>query len=259
MNVAPETLGKAKDGRALLGMLTPSSNTVLEPVCADIIHDLPDVSVHFSRFTVTEISTSDQALGQFSYEPMLNAASLLADARVGSICWNGTSAGWLGFERDQDLCARIEDRTGIRATSTVLAMVDCFRALNIEKIGLVTPYIDDIQTMIDANFAKEGFPVVGEEHLGVSENFAFSLISEQQLAAMTRRVADTDPDAIVIFCTNLNGARIAAQLEPELGIPVLDSISLAVLAGMRAVGVDTSPLSSWGRMFGLQLEGANYV
>lgn len=253
------TQQKTADGRVLLGMLTPSSNTILEPVCADIVHGLPDISMHFSRFTVTEISTSDQALGQFSYEPMLNAASLLADARVGSICWNGTSAGWLGFERDLDLCAKIEDRTGVKATSTVLAMLECFKAFNVEKVGLVTPYIDDIQSMINANFAKEGFPVVGDEHLGVSENFAFSLVSEEQLAGMTRRVAETKPDAIVIFCTNLNGARVAAELEPELGIPILDSISLAVLGGMWAVGADTSALAPWGRMFDLQLEGAPHV
>lgn len=247
------------DGRILLGMLTPSSNTILEPVCADILHGMKNVSTHFSRFTVTEISKSEQALGQFSYDAMLNAAALLADARVGSICWNGTSAGWLGFDRDLDLCARIEDRTGIKATSTVIAMLDTFRAFDVRKVGLVTPYIDDIQGMINANFAKEGFPVVADEHLRISENFAFSMVSEAQLADMTRRVALAEPDAIVIFCTNLNGARIAAELEPELGIPVLDSISLAVLGGLRVVGADTSPLAPWGRMFVPELEGASHA
>src|SRR5476651_1416083 len=38
-----------------LGMLTPSSNTVLEPVTAQIVAGLTDVTVHFSRFRVTEI------------------------------------------------------------------------------------------------------------------------------------------------------------------------------------------------------------
>jgi hypothetical protein len=52
-------------GRVLLGMLTPSSNTVLEPVTAAMLAGLPEVSAHFGRFRVTEIALSRQALGQF--------------------------------------------------------------------------------------------------------------------------------------------------------------------------------------------------
>src|SRR5271163_2784193 len=84
-----------------LGMLTPSSNTVLEPVCWSILEGLRDVSIHFARFRVTEISLSAAANGQFSRDGMLHAAELLADAKVNSICWNGTSASWLGFDRDR--------------------------------------------------------------------------------------------------------------------------------------------------------------
>ena len=105
--------------RRRLGMLTPSSNTVLEPLTGAILAGLPDVTAHFARFRVTEISLGRDALGQFETGPMLAAADLLADARVASICWNGTSAGWLGFESDRRLCAAISERTGIAACSSV--------------------------------------------------------------------------------------------------------------------------------------------
>src|SRR2546423_13841900 len=85
--------------RIFLGMLTPSSNTTLEPVTARMLEDLPEVTAHFARFQVTEISFGDQALSQFQLEPMLAAAALLAHARWRSICWNSPSGGWLGFDR----------------------------------------------------------------------------------------------------------------------------------------------------------------
>ena len=44
-------------------MLTPSSNTTLEPVTANMLAGLPDVTAHFGRFRVTEISLAEQALG----------------------------------------------------------------------------------------------------------------------------------------------------------------------------------------------------
>ena len=51
--------------RVFLGMLTPSSNTVLEPVTTAMISGLPEVTAHFSRFKVTEIALSGPALAQF--------------------------------------------------------------------------------------------------------------------------------------------------------------------------------------------------
>ena len=75
-----------------LGVLTPSSNTALEPLTSALVAQLPDCTAHFSRFTVTEIALSEQALGQFDDSKILAAAELLADARVDVIGWSGTGA-----------------------------------------------------------------------------------------------------------------------------------------------------------------------
>ena len=57
-----------------LGMLTPSSNTVLEPVTADMLRAAPGITAHFSRFQVTEIALDQAALHQFDETPILRAA-----------------------------------------------------------------------------------------------------------------------------------------------------------------------------------------
>ena len=88
-----------------LGVLTPSSNTALEPLTSAMVGSLPGVSAHFSRFTVTEISMRDQSLNQFDDSKILEAARLLADAHVDVICWSGTSASWLGELRLNSLPA----------------------------------------------------------------------------------------------------------------------------------------------------------
>ena len=44
-----------------IGMITPSLNTVLEPVTYALLSDLPDVTAHFSRVRVTHISLGDDA------------------------------------------------------------------------------------------------------------------------------------------------------------------------------------------------------
>ncbi|MEY4678691.1 MAG: maleate cis-trans isomerase family protein [Alphaproteobacteria bacterium] len=235
--------------RTLLGMLTPSSNTVLEPVTAAMLSGLPDVTAHFARFRVTEISMRDQALGQFDLEPILAACDLLADARVASIAWNGTSASWLGLDRDRALCAAIEARTGIGATTSVLALAEIFRLAGVTRYGLVTPYLDEIQERILPNLAREGFECVAERHLRDRGNFSFSEYSGETIAGLVREVAKARPQAVVVLCTNMRGAPVVEALERELGVLVLDSVATALWGSLRRAGVDARRVRGWGRLF----------
>ena len=238
--------------RVRLGMLTPSSNTVVEPVTSAMVADLRGVTAHFGRFKVTEIALSAEARGQFEIEPILQAAALLADAKVDVIAWNGTSAGWLGFEADRRLCERITAATGIPATSSVLALVEIFERTGVERFGLVTPYTDDVQAKTVANFGASGFACAAERHLGIRVNYDFSEVTAEQITAMTRAVAAAGkPQAITTFCTNLWAAPLVDQLEREIGIPIYDTLATAVWKSLAIAGVDATQLKGWGRLFAL--------
>lgn len=235
--------------RHLLGILTPSSNTVLEPISSAIVAPLEDVSVHFGRFPVTEISLGEASQAQFEYHHPLQAARLLADAQVNAIVWSGTSASWLGFDRDQLLCEKITAATGIPAGSSVLAINELFNAHGVKRFALITPYIEAIQQQIIANYARHGFECIAERHLGVQVNFDFSNFDEPTIESLIREVAGSAPDAITIMCTNMRGARLAERLERETGIPVFDSTSAAIWAGLRIAGVPSTRVQGWGRLF----------
>jgi maleate isomerase len=230
-------------------MLTPSSNTVLEPVCAALLEGVPAVSCHFARFRVTEISLGESALGQFNNQPMVDAACLLADAKVDAICWNGTSAGWLGLDADRVLCEEIRSKTGIPATSSVLALDEIFRRTNVKRLGLVTPYRQDVQDRVMNTFSGEGYGCVSERHLEMSENFAFAGVAAETITAMIRDVARAKPDAITVFCTNLRGAPLVGDLECQIGIPIYDTTSAAVWGALRLANVDPAVVKGWGRLF----------
>ena len=232
-----------------LGMLTPSSNTVLEPVTARIVAGLDDVSVHFSRFRVTEIGLDAAALSQFDERPMLAAAEMLADAKVDAISWNGTSAGWLGLDSDRRLCARIAETTGIKASTSVLALFDLLRRRSETRIGLVTPYTRDVQEAIVSGFAGEGVATVAERHSGLSDNFSFATVSPADLAAMIEAVAAARPDAVVVLCTNLAAAPLVDALERRLDVTIHDSIATAVYGALAAARVDPAAVTGFGRLF----------
>ncbi|MDP4026883.1 aspartate/glutamate racemase family protein [Methylobacterium sp. NEAU 140] len=248
-------MDKAANTPVRLGMLTPSSNTVLEPTTAALLAAAPDgaddVSVHVSRFRVTEIALSENALGQFDDGGMLRAAELLADARVDVIAWNGTSAGWLGYERDERLCERITAATGIPACTTVLAYREIFQRTGARRIGLVTPYLTDVQDRIRANWTEAGFACPAERHLGRRDNFSFAQVSEDTVASLVREVAAEGCDAVAVVCTNMRGALAAAGLEAELGLPIYDSVAVTLWKCLATVGLDPSRWRDLGRVFDL--------
>ena len=232
-----------------LGMLTPSSNTALEPITCAMLAGIGDVSAHFSRFKVTEIALSDAALRQFDASEILRAAELLAHAKVDVIAWNGTSASWLGFDRDETLCEQISAATGIKACTTVLAYRDLLRHIGAERIGLVTPYRQDVQDRIIANWNSEGLHCFAERHLSLQDNFSFAEVREAEVARLIEQVIREGCDAAVVLCTNMRGAGAAERLERGYGVPVLDSIAVTLWACLRAAGCDPSRIHGWGSLF----------
>jgi maleate isomerase len=240
---------KRKRKRKRIGVLTPSSNTALEPLTSAMVSALPDISAHFSRFAVTEISLREQSLQQFDDSNILEAARLLADARVDVICWSGTSASWLGFEKDSQLCARILDATGIPATTSVLALNEILALQGARTLGLVSPYTDDVQRRIIANYAGIGIECIGEQHLGISVNFEFGEVEPDTLRALLREAARQCPDALTTLCTNLRAAQLVDELERELDIPIYDSVATVVWKALKTIDVDPRELKGWGRLF----------
>jgi maleate isomerase len=231
------------------GMLTPSSNTALEPITCAMLAGLEDISAHFSRFKVTEIALSEAATRQFDASEILRAAELLAHAKVDVIAWNGTSASWLGFDHDEQLCERITQATGIRACTTVLAYRDLLRRLANARIGLVTPYTADVQQKIVANWHSQGLNCIAERHLSLADNFSFAEVPEAEVARLCEEVVREGSDVVVVLCTNMRGAGAAERLERKLGVGVFDSIAVTLWACLVATGVDPSIIRGWGGLF----------
>ena len=232
-----------------LGVLTPSSNTALEPLTSALVAGIPGCSAHFSRFTVTRIALSHDALGQFDDAKILAAAELLADAKVDAIGWSGTSAGWLGFDADRRLVERVRDRTGIPATTAVLALNELIAIGGVRRLGFVTPYTGDVQQRIVENYRALDIDVVAERHLGIRENHAFAAVDPERLFELAREVAAAGAQAITTFCTNLHAAPLAPRIEAELGVTMLDTVSTTVWGLLRLAGADPAAVRGWGKLF----------
>lgn len=184
----------------------------------------------------------------YHWPSMMGAAQLLADAHVDLICWNGSKGGELGFDRDRVLCQRIEDELGIPAVTSVLALDQLLRAAGIERIAFVTPFRQPVNDKIVRGWTAAGYDCIADLGAGLSDNFSYSTMAPDALKGMARQVAAEKPDAILFYCTNLPGAGLCADMEAELGIPVLDSVSAGVWGALSSLGLSASLPRKWGRL-----------
>jgi maleate isomerase len=234
-----------------LGVLTPSSNTRLEPLTSAMLAATPSVTAHFSRFRVVDVGLN--AAAQFDPAPIVEAAALLADARVDAIVWSGTSGGWRGIADDQAICAAITEATGVPATTSTLALLAALELLGTRRLGLVTPYPDDMHDAVVRTFAGEGLEIVASAHDGfTASNWELSTMPPERIRDLVAEVAAARPGAITVFCTNLAAADHVQAWESAFGVPVLDSVTLAIWHALELSGYAGPRPAGWGRLFGLR-------
>jgi maleate isomerase len=245
-----------------LGILVPSSNTALEPITNALLADLNasfppqfQITAHFSRFQVTSISLSATSIAQFDFAAIVPAAKLLADAKVDIIGWSGTSGGWLGFDKDKQLCDVIQTETGIRCTSSVAALNKALSVLQVKRLGLITPYTTEVQAGIMLNYRQAGITIPSdrERHLDLVDNIAIGEVREETLDAMVDEITgerDLELDAVITFCTNLSAARRVRHWENVYGRPFIDTVSVVIWDMLQELKINTYPLwVRWGELF----------
>ena len=231
-----------------IGMITPSSNTVLESVTTRVAAPyLDEFTVHYTRIEVKTISLETKSLQQFTRAKMLEAARLLADAKVDVIAWNGTSASWTGLADDEDLCAAITAETGAAATTATLAQLRAFAALGVHRFALAVPYLDAVRLAIVRNFESIGIPCPASAGLNLSINHEFAEVEQAEIHDLLRRVDHPRAEAIAVVCTNFAGAYLVDALEAELGKPIVDSVLVVLWDALRLAGLDIS-IPGWGRL-----------
>ena len=230
-----------------IGMVTPSANVVVERVTTAILADFPKVSAHFSRTPV--FGSLDLFPEGYDWEGMLGAARLLAQAQPDVIAWNGSKGGMLGLSVDQEFCRKVADETGIRATTSTVALYHALDTIDTRRVAIVSPYMPEYQQKLVAAFTHAGFDVVADACSQIGDNLAFAVASDASIADMVYRVADAKPDAILTWCTNFPAAFTVAKLENEVGIPILDSVTLAVWHALQLTGHHETAARRWGQLF----------
>ena len=234
-------------GLKKLGFITPSSNVAVETLTTAMLSQLPLVSAHYSRVSVTTMDLG--GIAQFSPDIMLQCAKLLSEAHVDCIVWNGTSESWTGegYEAGIHIKDTIETHTKAPSSTSSLAQVEVLKEWGLTKIALATPYGDGPVRELYKYYESCGIEVLKDAKMGETRNNEVANTTLDRMRDLLREADHPDAQCIVIPCTNLPAALVVEEMEVELGKPIFDSIVVTLWKALRLAGIET-PIHGWGRL-----------
>jgi len=138
---------------------------------------------------------------------------------------------------------------GVPVTDPMSAVIAALRALDVSRIAMVSPYVEDVTRPMRAHMAEHGIETVGALSFGQKEDRTVARIAERStLAAILRAAEGTTAQAVFTSCTNLRSFGILDEAEAALGIPVISSNS-AVLWHLLRISGRTGAGWGPGRLF----------
>ena len=207
--------------RHRLGLLVPSSNTVME---VDVYRRLPaGFTVHTGRMFLEETTPEGEAV--MLDQHTMPAARDVGSARPDVVVFGCTSAGALrGDDFDRELCARIADASGADVISTIASVRTAIARRGASKVGVITPYVESLNDKIAASLEADGLSVLGIHGLGIDENFAIAEVPPEDIVAFAvDRFSGVDLDLLFASCTNFHAIDAMSGIEDALGVPAVTS------------------------------------
>ncbi len=219
--------------RAKIGLIVPTTNTVNEAEWARMAPE--GVSIHVTRMVLH--SGADMA----ALEQDISAAiATLTPASVDVIAY-GCTAGSMVSPLDR-LPERMRELGGVPAVATAPAIVHALRALGASGIALATPYHDVLNDHEIDFLGEHGITTLSVRGLGIGgggahEYVKIARVPREEVLAHIRAADHPDAQAMLVSCTDFATLDILAQLERELGKPVVTSNLATWWLALRTAGV----------------------
>lgn len=221
MTALPYTLDPDDPTAQPIGLIVLQSDETIEPEFRRIFADHPSplyVTRIPSAATVTHETLSAME------DDLAAAADLLPKTRpypvVGYGCTSASSV--IGSDRIEEMVRRTCNAAVV--TNPLRAATACARSLGIDRLALVSPYIEEVNEPLRAAFLKNGVTMSSFASFGESEEAKVVRISRDSVyEAAVKLGRDPSVEGVFLSCTNLRTLDVIPAIEAEIRKPVLSS------------------------------------
>lgn len=244
-------MGDVLGWRRLLGVVAPSTNTVVQP---DMERMRPEgVTNHFSRIYVEDpvaLSNEDfiagtNAIAENTMDAVRSVMTCRPDYLVlgmSAITFYGGVQGSVDFKR------RVEQVAGVGASTGAESIAAALHAYGgIRRVSFVSPYYPVANAEVQRFLEESGFTVVRDVPLQCRCWTDIAKVTPDRLREVIEHLDGPDVDAIVQVGTNLSMVDLAAEQEALRGKPVIAINTATYWHALRACGIEDK-VAGMGRL-----------
>lgn len=237
-------------GRYRIGLVALASDYVCERDFANM-RPSDDVVVFVSRVLNTNPCTVENLR---TMAPRLtDAASLIIpDGRLDSVAYSCTSGtAVIGYDA---VAASIQAvRPGIPVATPITAGLAALAGFEAQKIAVLTPYVDEVNTHIVRYIEDSGPEVVALTSFLIADDNDMAGISPEVIFEAAMEADRPEADALFISCTAIRAVDVIERIEQALGKPVVSANQALYWQALRAAGY-REPVPGYGRLLRMNQE-----
>ncbi len=232
-----------------IGVIIPSSNTTVEREFSRVIKE-PEITIHSSRITLREVTLKGLEEMEKETERAAMELSTINPDIIAYACTTGSL--FKGPNHHVEIKERIERLTKVRAVATAGAVIDALKRLGVNKVLVVTPYIDELNVKEREFLESHGFKVVNIRGLGIVDNTVIGSLDPRtayEAALSAYNQFGSDFDALFISCTNWRTFEVISAIERRINKPVVSSNSATLWSVLKELGIRVKLNYDLGMLF----------
>ncbi|MGO1118670.1 maleate cis-trans isomerase family protein [Rhodovibrionaceae bacterium A322] len=244
----PAELDAGRHHRARLGFIMMSTDLAGE---ADFYDMVPEgVAVHITRLK-TDDYTTNETLSRHIDHMADAAARLQPDTKPDVISYSCTSGSIvIGEER---IFAEIKaGAPWAQPMCLVSGVVDALRELQVSKLVVGTPYLDEINTAEAEFLLSKGFQVLDIQGLNLTTGIEFGQVTPDYWVKFALAIDQPEAEAIFLSCGGIRALEVVEEIEQRAGKPVITSNQAQFWSCLRRAGI-RDELEGFGQLFRHQL------
>jgi maleate isomerase len=226
--------------RKKIGIVVPSTNTVVQPECE--LLKPRGVTNHVGRSTLKTTTISEKGFADHMRamrEGMDDAIEQLMTCRPDHIIFGVAIEAFSGGVKGADQFQKsLADKAGVGATIGSTAAVAALKAFGARKIAVLTPHQPSGDEIVRTYLQESGFDIVKLIGLKCSTPWAIAEVPPETVRAHLRDLDGDDVEAILQVGTNLANATTAAEAERWFDKPVLCLNVVSYWNALRVCGVN---------------------
>jgi maleate isomerase len=228
--------------RKKIGLVVPSTNTVVGPECEPLRPR--GVTNHVARLTIKQrpIEASEQGFMAHveamreGIGPAIDQVMTCApDHVIMGVAIEAFTGGVAGADTLQKT---LSERAGVGISMGSTAAVAALRKFSAKRIAVLTPHQPKGDAMVQSYLTEAGFQIMRLVGLKCTSPLAIAEVQPATLRRTLREIDTPEVEAILQVGTNLAAGAVAAEAERWLEKPVLAMNVVTYWDALRRIGIE---------------------